>query len=55
MMKDLETMNTIQEQKVRDIELAGLPPLDPEGIAMAEYKRATFDLPTNAVKVDPLR
>lgn len=25
------------------------------GAALAENKRKTFDLPTNAVKVDPLR
>lgn len=54
-MRDLNTMDTIQKQKVKDIVAAGLPPLDPEGIEMAEHKRATFDLPTNAVKVDPLR
>lgn len=54
-MKDLETMDIIQRQKVQDIVAAGLPPLDPEGRKMAEYKRATFDLPTYAVKVDPLR
>ena len=30
-------------------------PLDPEGRAVAEEKRKAFDLPTNAVKVDPLR
>lgn len=54
-MKDLDTMDTIQKQKVKDIVTGGLPPLDPEGIEMAEHKRATFDLPTNAVKVDPLR
>ena len=28
------------------------PSLDPEVIALAEDKRKTFDLPTNAVKVD---
>jgi len=54
-MKDLNTMDTIQKQKVKDIVAKGLPPLDTEGRKMAEYKRATFDLPTNAVKVDPLR
>ena len=54
-MRDLEIMDTIQKQKVKDIAAKGLPPLDPEGREMAEHKRSTFDLPTNAVKVDPLR
>ena len=32
-----------------------LDDLDPETAEMARKKRKTFDLPTNAVKVDPLR
>ena len=52
--RDLEIMTEIMEQKSREMQ-AGLTPLDPEGRAMAGQKRKTFDLPTNAVKVDPLR
>lgn len=51
---DLYIMETIQNEKVKEIE-TGTPELDAEGTRMAEEKRKTFDLPTNAVKVDPLR
>ena len=51
---DLNIMNEIQIEKAKELE-AGQPELDPEGTRMAEEKRKTFDLPTNAVKVDPLR
>ena len=51
---DLNTMAEIMAEK--DKELAqGMPPMDEETKALAEKKRKTFDLPTNAVKVDPLR
>ena len=52
---DLDTMAVIQAEKTREIAAQEQPPLDPEGAALAEDKRKTFDLPTNAVKVDPLR
>ena len=55
MTNSLEAMEQIMEQKDRDLEINGQPPLDDEGKAIAEHKRKTFDLPTNAVKVDPLR
>lgn len=51
---NLETMGNIMAEKDREL-AGGPPPLDDEGKAMAEFKRKTFDLPTNAVKVDPLR
>ena len=52
---DIQTMAQIQTEKAKEV-TAGVPlPLDPEGIDLAEEKRKTFDLPTNAVKVDPLR
>lgn len=54
MEKELDTMAQIMAEKDREL-AAGLPPLDPEGQHLAEQKRKTFDLPTNAVKVDPLR
>ncbi len=53
MSMDLSTMEIIQGEKAKEIE--GQHELDPEGVKMAEEKRKTFDLPTNAVKVDPLR
>lgn len=54
MSMDLNTMAQIQEE-VRKEAAEAPHPLDPEGKALAEEKRKTFDLPTNAVKVDPLR
>ena len=53
-MMDLITMDEIQAEKAKELE-TGQPELDAEGRRMAEEKRKTFDLPTNAVKVDPLR
>lgn len=55
MSMDLSTMEAIQAEKLKEIAAQEQQPLDPEGIALAEDKRKTFDLPTNAVKVDPLR
>lgn len=56
MSMDLEIMQQIQEQKETRMQGVGeLPELDPETAALAEEKRKAFDLPTNAVKVDPLR
>ena len=55
MSMNLDTMAAIQAEKRKEIEAGTPQPLDPEGEAMAEIKRKTFDLPTNAVKVDPLR
>ena len=55
MSMNLETMAAIQAEKTKEIEAGTQQPLDPEGKALAEEKRKTFDLPTNAVKVDPLR
>lgn len=51
---DLNTMAEIQNEKAKEITV-GQMELDAEGTKMAEEKRKTFDLPTNAVKVDPLR
>ena len=53
--KDLRAMETIMEQKSRDIARDGQPALTPETIALAEFKRETFDMPINVAKVDPLR
>lgn len=55
MNTNLGTMAVIQAEKEKDIAAAELQPLDPEGIALAQGKRATFDLPINVAKVDPLR
>lgn len=51
---DLNTMAEIQNEKAKEITVEQTE-LDAEGAKMAEEKRKTFDLPTNAVKVDPLR
>ena len=52
---DLHTMAAIQAERAREMAAQEPPPLDDEWRALAEGKRKTFDLPTNAVKVDPLR
>lgn len=54
-MKELAVMTQIQEQKRADIAREGNPELDTERQAVAREKRESFDLPVNAVKVDPLR
>ena len=53
MTRDLDTMAQIMEQKERDIEREGQPPLDPEGKRLAEEKRFTFDVIDTPS--DPLR
>lgn len=53
MIRDLDIMTNIQNQKEKDLKGKELRPLDAEGIRLAEHKRYTFDivdLPT-----DPLR
>lgn len=55
MSDNLTTMAVIQAEKEKEIASGELHPLDPEGIAMARDKRATFDLPINVAKTDPLR
>lgn len=55
MSMTIDVMAQIQNEKIKEIEAQEQKPLDPEGKALAEEKRKTFDLPTNAVKVDPLR
>ena len=55
MSMELERMAAIQAEKAKEIAAQEQQPLDAEGQELAEDKRKTFDLPTNAVKVDPLR
>ena len=55
MSMNLDVMDIIQREKEREIIEKGNPALDDEIADVAEEKRKTFDLPTNAVKVDPLR
>ena len=52
---DLNTMAVIQAEKRKEIAQQEHQPLDAEGQHMAAEKRKTFDLPTSAVKLDPLR
>ena len=54
-MKDIAIMDQIQTQKEKDIEAGTQQELNAEGTRMAEEKRESFDIPINAVKVDPLR
>lgn len=51
---NLDIMQEIQIEKAKEL-TSNQPELNAEGQQMAEEKRKTFDLPTNAVKVDPLR
>jgi hypothetical protein len=51
---DLNVMAEIQDEKAAEM-AAETSELDPETAEVAEEKRKTFDLPTNAAKVDPLR
>ena len=53
MNRDLNTMASIQSEKAKELEQQELHPLDPEGIALAEHKRFTFDIIDTPV--DPLR
>ena len=53
--QNLHTMETIMNEKARDIAAHAQPALDPEGVALAEYKRESFDMPINVAKTDPLR
>ena len=49
----LDDMATILSEKAKDIEKKETPALDPEGKALAEHKRFTFDIIDTPV--DPLR
>ena len=52
---ELDVMAQVQEQKAAEMSETDLDQLTPEVAEMARKTRKTFDLPTNAVKVDPLR
>lgn len=52
---ELNVMTEIQNKKAEEMASSELDELTPEVEEMARKKRKTFDLPTNAVKVDPLR
>ncbi len=52
-MRDLNTIDNIQNQKEKDIGKQGILPLDGEGRKLAEGKRFTFDIVE--IPVDPLR
>ena len=53
MEKRLEEMAAIMNEKGKEINDKALPPLDPEGEALAKHKRETFDIIDTPV--DPLR
>lgn len=52
-MKDLETMEIIQNERSAETTAGELMELDDEGKALAEQKRYTLDVPE--IKNDPLR
>lgn len=54
-MKDIEIMEQIQKQKAMELSKTTPHELDDEGDAMADTKRFSFDIPVNAVTIDPLR
>lgn len=51
--RERNVMDEIQREKIKEIEKKDLQPLDPEGQALAEHKRFTFDIVNTPV--DPLR
>ena len=53
-MTRYDTMEAIQNEKIKEQD-SGMRPLDDEGKAVAEHKRESFDIPVNAVTIDPLR
>lgn len=53
MKMDLDVMAAIQNEKEKELKAQELQPLTPEGIAMAEHKRFTFDVVD--IPTDPLR
>lgn len=53
MTRDLDVMSRIQEEKTKEVKNRELQPMDPEGRAMAEHKRFTFDIIDTPL--DPLR
>lgn len=53
MKNRLEAIQAIQAEKAKEISKKEPLPLDPEGIALAEEKRFTFDIVNTPV--DPLR
>lgn len=54
MERDYDVMESIQNEKIKELD-SGMLPLDDEGKAVAEHKRESFDIPVNAVTIDPLR
>ncbi len=53
MIRDINIINAIQKEKNREIAQNDLPPLDPEGVKLAEHCRFTFDI--IATPIDPKR
>lgn len=53
MTRDIGVIDTIQNQKNRELESKSMPPLDPEGIRLAEHCRFTFDIVQ--IPTDPKR
>lgn len=53
MTRDIEVIEAIQTTRAKELKQEELHPLDPEGKALAEHKRFTFDI--IATPVDPLR
>lgn len=53
MERSLKVMSTILSEKEKEIEREEMQELDPEGKAMSEHKRFTFDIIDTPV--DPLR
>ena len=51
--RDLDVMHSIQKEKAKELAKKEMQPLDPEGEAMAEHKRFTFDIIDTPT--DPLR
>lgn len=53
MTRDINIIDTIQKQKSVELSAKKNPPLDPEGVKLAEHCRFTFDIIDTPV--DPKR
>ncbi|MBQ9065705.1 MAG: hypothetical protein IJ123_09690 [Blautia sp.] len=53
MTRDINIIDAIQNEKNKDLGRKDIPPLDPEGVKLAEHCRFTFDI--IATPVDPKR
>lgn len=54
-MKNMEVMNSIQNEKIKEIASENIPAIDAEATEVMKAKRIAIDQPNTEVKFDPLR